>query len=117
MDSVRILRLWAACAWSDGELHPAEAQALERFIEASDDMSPDDRLAARALLSSAPDVDVDEVRGLSAEAREGVYRAARGIVKLDRKVTDEERAFLARLRGALDLDEATIAAIEAEAAP
>ena len=48
------------------------------------------------------------------EAREGVYRAALGIVRLDGKVTAEERAFLLRLRGVLDLDEATIGRIEAE---
>ena len=47
-------------------------------------------------------------------SREGVYRAARGIVKLDRKVTDDEREFLTRLRASLELDEATIERIEAE---
>ncbi len=111
---MRILRLWAACAWSDGELHEAEAAALQRFIGASDELTGDQRAEAQALLAGAPDVDVAEVRELSAEARQGVYRAARGIVRLDRKVTDEETEFLDRLRAALDLDEATIARIESE---
>jgi hypothetical protein len=51
---------------------------------------------------------------LSRDAREGVYRAALGIVKLDGQVTDDERAFLVRLRAATDLDAATLARIEGE---
>jgi len=114
MDSLRILRLWAAAAWADGELHPKEAAALQRFIDASDDLSADQRKEAQAVLRAAPDVDPDEVRALSAAAREGVYRAARGIVKLDRKVTPDEEAFLERLRRSLDLDEAILARLDAE---
>lgn len=115
MDSLRILRLWAAAAWADGELHPAEAAALERLIEASDDLAPDERLEAQRLLGAPPaDVDPDEVRRLRPAAREGVYRAALGIVRLDGKLTDGESAFLGRLRAALDLDPATIARIESE---
>jgi hypothetical protein len=115
MDSLRILRLWAACAWADNELHPAEAAALERLIDASDDLTADERIEAKALLTAAPDVDLAEVRELSTEAREGVYRAALGIVRLDRTVTADEEAFLQRLRAALDVDEATVARIDAEA--
>jgi len=115
VDSMRILRLWAACAWADKEMHPAEAAALQRFIAANDDLTPDQRTEAQALLTAAPDVDVAEVRELEPAAREGVYRAALGIVRLDRKVTDDEKEFLARLRGSLELDEATIERIEAQA--
>jgi uncharacterized membrane protein YebE (DUF533 family) len=114
MDSFRILRFWAACAWSDGELHPAELAALERFIDASGDLSADELLEARTFLQEPTDVDVATVKQLPAESREGVYRAALDIVKLDRQVTDDERAFLGRLRAALDLDEATIERIEAQ---
>ncbi|HEY3358438.1 MAG TPA: tellurite resistance TerB family protein [Polyangia bacterium] len=112
MDSLRILRLWAAAAWADGELHPAEAAALRRFIEASDDLSADARREAFRLLDGPTAVDVDEVRALRPEAREGVYRAALDIVRLDRKVTPEEEGFLERLRRVLDLDEAVLARIE-----
>lgn len=111
---MQILRLWAAAAWADGKLHPAEAGALERLIEASEELTGEERREAARLLDAAPSVDVSEVKGLRPEAREGVYRAAIGIVRLDGKVTAEERAFLSRLRGVLDLDEATIARIEAE---
>ncbi len=110
MDSLLIVRLWAAAAWADGKMHPAEAAALRRLIDASDGIDKDKALE---LLKSA-DVDVNEVKQLSPDAREGVYRAALGIVKIDGQVTDDERAFLARLRAAIELDEATLARIEAE---
>jgi len=113
MDSLRTLRLWAACAWADQKMHPAEAEAIKRLIAASH-LSPEDAADAQALLRVPPAVDVGEVRALAPDAREGVYRAALGIVKLDRVVTDDERAFLARLRASLDLDEEIIARIEAE---
>ena len=113
MDSLKILRLWAACAWADQKMHPGEAEAIERFIAVSD-FTDAELVEARRFLAAPPAVNMDEVRELSPEAREGVYRAARGIVKLDRVVTDDEVAFLARLRDALDLDERIIARIEAE---
>ena len=112
MDSLRILRLWAAAAWADGVLHPTEAAALKRFIEASDDLSADDRKEAFRLLDGPTAVDVAEVRALRPEAREGVYRAALDIVRLDRVVVPEEEAFLKRLRLVLDLDEKILARIE-----
>lgn len=114
MESLQILRLWAACAWADGVLHPTEAAALGRYLGAAQDLSPDQRVEAAALLEAKPDVEVGEVKALPAPAREGVYRAARHIVRLDGTVTDDERAFLSRLRAALDLDAATIDKIEAE---
>lgn len=111
---MKILRLWAACAWADGTMHPAEAAAIQRLIEASDDLSADQRGEAMRFLAAAPDVDVAEVRELAPAAREGVYRAALGIVRLDREVTEDEEAFLARLRAELSLEEAAIARIEGE---
>ena len=112
--SLPIVRIWAAAAWADGRLHPAEAAALRRLIEASSDLRGDDRQAALASLERGPDLDLAEVRALPREAREGAYRAALGIVVLDHHLADEEKAFLVRLRGALDLDEATLGRIESE---
>jgi hypothetical protein len=54
------------------------------------------------------------VRRLAPEAREGAYRAALRIIRLDGRVTDTERDFVARLRATLDLDEATLQRIELE---
>lgn len=114
MESFQIIRLWAAAAWADEALHPTEEAALKRLIDASDDLSATQRERAMGFLRSAPDVEVGEVANLSAEAREGVYRAAQGIVMLDRELVDSEKEFLDRLRGALDLDAETIARLDAE---
>ena len=114
MDSLTIVRLWAAAAWADGAMHPSEAAALKRLVEASEELSPTDRELALSYLQTAPSVDLAEVQRLSREAREGVYRAARGIVMLDRELAEAEVEFLARLRGSLGLEEAIIAKLDAE---
>lgn len=114
MDSLKIVRLWAAAAWADGAMHPSEAAALKRLVEASEDLSLREREIALGYLASAPAVDLNEVQSLPAEAREGVYRAARGIVMLDRELADSEAEFLGRLRDSLNLDEATISKLDAE---
>src|SRR5690349_4494115 len=111
MDNMLIVRMWAAAAWADGKMHPTEAAALRRLIESSEGIDKDQALA---LLNSA-DIDINEVKKLPADAREGVYRAALGIVEIDGEITDDERAFIARLRTAIDLDEATLRRIESEA--
>jgi hypothetical protein len=112
MDSLPIIRIWAAAAWADGVLHPAEAAALRRLIDAEGELGAEERKAALRLLEAAPDLDAAGLRGLRRESREGAYRAALAIVRLDRKVTEEETAFLARLRAAIDLDEVTLRRIE-----
>ena len=115
MNSLKIVRLWAAAAWADGAMHPSEAAALKRLVEASEELDPEDRQAALSYIESEPAVDLcEEVQSLPPEAREGVYRAARGIVMLDRELADSEAEFLQRLRDSLDLDEETIAKLEAE---
>lgn len=115
MESLQIIRLWAAAAWADDVLHPREESALKRLIAASDDLSEGEKEQALSFLSANPKVPVDEVRNLSQESREGVYRAALGIVMLDRELAPSEEAFLQRLRDALELEEGTIAKLDAEA--
>jgi uncharacterized membrane protein YebE (DUF533 family) len=112
MDSLPIIRIWAAAAWADGKLHAAEAASLRRLIDSSDDLDADARKLALGMLDGPPELDVAEIRALPRSAREGAYRAALAIVRLDRKVTDDERAFLERLRPALDLDEETLRRID-----
>lgn len=114
MGSLPIVRIWAAAAWADGTLHATEAAALQRLIDASDDLDDDARREAYALLLEPPAEDLSHVGELPPESREGVYRAALRIVRLDRHVADEETAFLARLRGQLALAEAVIQRLEAE---
>jgi len=114
MDSLRIFRLWAAAAWADGVLHVTEEAALRRFLEATTDLRADERKQAFAYLEGPLTLDPAEVAALNRDAREGVYRAVLGIVRLDRVVTSEELAWLERLRAHLDLDATTIARIESE---
>ncbi len=102
-----IVRVWAASAWADGTMHPAELGALRRCIEESE-LSPEERGEATILLTAPGELDLQEVQTLKPETREGVYRAALGIVRLDREVSEEEIDFLEKLRGALLLDDATI---------
>src|SRR5689334_515434 len=109
MESLTIMRLWAAAAWADGVLHPSEAAALRRLIEASDDLDEDARREALGLLNNPPSIEADAVRTLRPAWREGVYRAALGIVRLDHEISAGEVAWLDRLRAALDLDAATLA--------
>ena len=114
MDTLRILELWAATAWADDHLHPAEAAAIKRRIDASPELSRADRAAALTLLDKPPRATVESVTDLDAVAREGVYRAALGIIHLDGVLHERERAFITRLRGVVNLSEATLSVIEAE---
>ena len=114
-ETLQIARLWAAAAWADDKLHPAEAAALRRFIEASDDLGDEERHAALDLLSKKPDVEVGEIDQLEKDARQGVYRAALGIVRLDGAVTTDEIEWLAELRNRLKLDATTVDRIDREA--
>ena len=114
MESLLIVRLWAAAAWSDGKMHPSEAAALRRLIDASDDLDSEQRREALGLIEVPPRTEVSEVGKLRRTSREGVYRAALGIVRLDREVTADEIEWLDKLRASLDLDPETIATIEGE---
>src|SRR5262245_31933817 len=114
MDTLTIVRLWAAAAWADGFLHPAEEAALRRLIEASTELGEPERQHAMGLLTGPPGVKVEEVQKLDATSREGVYRAVLGIIRLDGKVTGEEQEWVARLRDRLGLDAAVLARIEGE---
>jgi uncharacterized membrane protein YebE (DUF533 family) len=108
MDDLRIFRLWAAAAWADGVIHPAEAAALQRWLDAAEGMTPDARKEAARMIAVRPEVDPAEVNALSTAAREGVYRAALAISALDGKVVTAERDFLERLRTVLKIDPKTL---------
>jgi uncharacterized membrane protein YebE (DUF533 family) len=111
-NELKILHAWAAAAWADGKLHPEEKRALHRFIGASSGLTPEERADAEALLESPQQLDAAELKTLGKDEREGIYRAARAIVGLDRTVSVQELEWLARLRGELELDQATLAVIE-----
>ena len=115
MDSLQIVKLWAAAAWADNELHPREAAALQRLIDSSEDLDTEALSEAGGYLHSKPQISDEDVRELSEPARQGVYRAATQLIAIDGKLTDDEMTFLAKLRKTLDLDEETVKKIESEA--
>jgi tellurite resistance protein len=113
--SIKIIRVWAAAAWADGKLHNAEAAALRRLIDASDDLGPDERKEAMDYLKGPPTIDLAaEIKSMTKASREGALRAAQGIVRLDGKVTDDESAFLGKLQDLLGLDSKTVSKIKSE---
>jgi uncharacterized membrane protein YebE (DUF533 family) len=107
-----VLRIWAAVAWADGVVAPAEAEALRRLIAAAP-VSPAEREIALAWLSSPVELDTGQVSAMSREGKRGVYQAAARLTRVDLEVAAEERALLERLREALGIDEVTAREIEA----
>ena len=114
MDTLRIIEFWAAAAWADGEVHTNEAAAIERLINASPELQRGERERAFAMLASPPQVSVEAVGKLDRISRQGLYRAVLGIAQLDGVLHEQERAFISRMRAAVQLDEATLTGIEAE---
>lgn len=107
MDNLLTIRLWAAAAWADDVLHESEAAALRRLIEATE-LNKIEEAEAAAFFDAPPELDINDSSLLSPEAREGVYRAALGIVMLDRELAEGEKEFLERLAKALALPDEII---------
>jgi uncharacterized membrane protein YebE (DUF533 family) len=99
---VSVIRIWAALAWADGVMQPAEAVAMRRLIDAAQ-LSDEDRATAHGFLTVKVDLDTHNLDGLGDEARRGIYRAACRLAAVDRDVADTERAFLDRLRDGLGI--------------
>lgn len=108
-----VIRVWAAMAWADGVLAPAEADGLRRLINETAMTTPE-RVAAFRLLDAPVRLASLELDGLTPEARRGVYRAACRMALVDRDVAPGERAFLERLRGPLGIPDDIAAEIEAD---
>jgi uncharacterized membrane protein YebE (DUF533 family) len=95
-----VIRLWAALAWADGVVKPAEATALRRLIDAAE-LTDDERAHAQGFLVEKVELDPTNLEGLSVDSRQGIYRAACRLAAVDRDVADVERSFLGALRSAL----------------
>jgi uncharacterized membrane protein YebE (DUF533 family) len=111
---LQVIRLWAAMAWADGKVVKQEKAALERLI-AGAELSDGERAVALGFLDHKVELDAAVPKGLSPDAREGVYRAACKLSAIDKDVAAEERAFLGRLQKALGLDDAAARKIEQSA--
>jgi uncharacterized membrane protein YebE (DUF533 family) len=99
---VSVIRIWAALAWADGVVQPAEAVAMRRLIDAAQ-LNEDERATANGFLTIKVELDTTNLEGLGDEARRGIYRAACRLAAVDRNVADTERAFLDRLRDGLGI--------------
>ena len=106
-----VIRVWAALAWADGVIQDSERDAITKLISVAQ-LSDEDRKTAIALLDSKVELATDSISGLSAPAREGIYRAALRMAMVDLDMAKEETAMLARLRDGLNIDEATAKSIE-----
>jgi uncharacterized membrane protein YebE (DUF533 family) len=106
-----VIRVWAALAWADGVIQDSERDAITKLISVAQ-LSDEDRKTAIALLDSKVELATDSISGLSAPAREGIYRAALRMAMVDLDMAKEETAMLARLREGLNIDEATAKSIE-----
>jgi uncharacterized membrane protein YebE (DUF533 family) len=107
-----VIRVWAALAWADGVIQDSERDAITKLISVAQ-LSDEDRKTASGLLDAKVDLSTDAISGLSAPARQGIYRAALRMAMVDLDMAKEETAMLARLREGLNIDEETAKSIEA----
>jgi hypothetical protein len=98
-----VIRIWAAMAWADNKVVPAEKAALERLI-AGAELSESERNTARGWLDTKVDLDGKHFTGMAKYAREGIYRAACKLSAIDKDVSSQERSMLQKLRVHLELD-------------
>lgn len=108
-----IVRIWAAMAWADGVIVPAEAKAMKEFISLSP-LDEKEQKTARSWLKQKVELNDQEFENLRPDARVSLYRSAARIAALDQVIADEERAVLDSLRDGLGLDHDKARAIEVE---
>jgi len=81
-----VIRVWAAAAWADGTIAKPEAAAMRKLIDASKELSAADRETALDFLEHKVELEPNAVAGMSEEARQGIYRAAVRLSRIDREV-------------------------------
>ena len=108
-----VLQVWAAMAWADGVVAPAEAEAMRRLIAAAP-INESEREQARVWLTEKVELETDKLLPLGAEARQGIYQAAVRLARVDLDFADAEKVMLERLREGLEIAPDVAAAIEAK---
>ena len=108
-----VIRMWAAVAWADGEMAPAEADSLNRLIRTAD-LTDGERTAARGFLVTRTGLPETYLTNLAPEARRGVYRAACRMAVVDRVFSSTERVLLERMRNLLGIPADIAHEIEAD---
>ena len=99
---LQVIRIWAAMAWADGKIAPAEAAALGKLIERAG-LAATDRAQASEFLETRVELDTSELGALSAEARSGIYGAACRLAAVDQHLAAGERVFLDKLRDGMKI--------------
>jgi len=101
-------QLWAAAAWSDGVISDEERVGMVVIIKLAE-LDEEDKAMAMGWLENKVDLDDLNIAGTPVEDRAKIYTSALRVVMLDNTLAETEKAFLGRLRDALDIDEATAA--------
>jgi uncharacterized membrane protein YebE (DUF533 family) len=110
-----VIRVWAALVWADGVLSSSEAEAMRRLITGAE-LDDDERRTALSFLEHKVELEIADLGSLKASAREGIYRAALRLAKVDRQISAPERALLTRLRTGLNIDPQLAERLEAAVA-
>ena len=110
---LNVIRVWAAIAWADGALAPAEADGLRRLVSSAD-LTDQERAAAARFVSEPVAMPGTYLTSLTPHARRGVYRAACRVAVVDHVFTQNERRMLDRVRDLLGIGEEDARDIEAE---
>jgi uncharacterized membrane protein YebE (DUF533 family) len=100
------IKIWAAMAWADGVISAEEALAMKAIIQVGK-LSDDDRATALSWLDAKVELDTAGLDEMSDEDKRTLYLSAAQVAAIDNDVADAEKAFLARLRTALAIDDAT----------
>jgi hypothetical protein len=106
-----VLKVWAAMAWADDVMAPAEAEALRRLVDSAP-ISDAEREVALGWIRQPVALETEFAGRLGEEARLGVYRAAVRLARVDLELAVRERELLDRLRDALAIDLAAAAELE-----
>ena len=110
---VDVIRMWAAVAWVDGTLAPAEAEGLTRLIREVE-LTAAERETAMRFLDGPVEIPDMYVEHLTPVVRRGIYRAACRMAVTDHVFAASERWMLDRLRDMLELGEEDAKELEAE---
>lgn len=107
------IKIWAAMAWADGVISAEEAVAMKAIIKVGK-LTDDERKTASAWLDTKVELDTAGLGEMSDDDKRTLYLSAAQVAAIDSDIADAERAFLARLRKALAIDDATAAEIHAQ---
>ncbi len=98
------IKIWAAMAWADGVISAEEALAMKAIIQVGK-LTDDDRKTALAWLDEKVELDTTGLGDMSEADKRTLYLSAAQVAAIDNEVADAEKAFLARLRKALVIDD------------